>query len=232
MQRGHAGFVAVKPQGQHGDRKNDGYDKTDGTYYQVYAPENLNLNSAKAVNKLREDFAGLMEYWNDLTPVKRFFFVLNDKYKGTLPTIESDLEAIKNENKLGGCEVFLTKHLEDELFRLDDDQIIAVVGFVLNPHDIKFLDYSILNEVIAHIMNYKGNLEATQLLKAPDFNEKIKFNGLGKQTATLLNSASYQHGSVENYFLLNSDFTKQELRDTINTMYLAALKKSLRWLKT
>lgn len=33
-------FIQVKPQGQFGDRKNDGFIKSSGTYYQVYAPEN------------------------------------------------------------------------------------------------------------------------------------------------------------------------------------------------
>lgn len=32
-------FNSVKPQGQFGDRKNDGFDRTTGVYYQVYAPE-------------------------------------------------------------------------------------------------------------------------------------------------------------------------------------------------
>jgi hypothetical protein len=225
MQRGHSAFVSVKPQGQHGDRKNDGYDKTLGSYYQVFAPEDLKLKSADAVKKLKTDFAGLKKHWNSVTPVKRFHFVMNDKYKGSFPTIESDLAAIKVKHKLEECGSFLAKHLEDELFKLSDDQIIAVVGFTPNPDDIELLDYSILFEVINHIKNYKGNLEPTQLLKAPDFDEKIEFNDLGLQTAALLNAANYQSGSVDEYFSLNSEFTKQELRDTINTMYQTSVAK-------
>jgi hypothetical protein len=36
------GFTPIKPHGLIGDRKNDGYVEATGTYYQVFAPEDLN----------------------------------------------------------------------------------------------------------------------------------------------------------------------------------------------
>jgi hypothetical protein len=83
-----------------GDRKNDGYDKTTGTYYQVFAPEDLKASEAKAVKKLKEDFKGLYEFWNKATPVKSFHFVMNDKFAGSFPEIEADLAEIKKSHKL------------------------------------------------------------------------------------------------------------------------------------
>jgi hypothetical protein len=225
MQRGSSDFVSVKPQGTFGDRKNDGYDRKLGSYYQVFAPEDLTLKAQKAVEKLKDDFSGLMEYWNTITPVSEFHFVLNDKYKGSFPTIESDLADIKKDHELRECGSFLAKHLEERLFVLNDDQIVAVVGFILDPSNIQLLDYSILSEVIFHIMQYKGELEPTLLLSAPNFDEKIKFNGLSIHTANLLQAGAYQVGSLENYFSLNSNFAKQELRDTLNGIYLNSLTK-------
>ncbi len=35
MQNDNVNFEPVKPQGQYGDRKNDGFDKVKGIYYQV-----------------------------------------------------------------------------------------------------------------------------------------------------------------------------------------------------
>ena len=37
MQQANPYFTQVKPQGSWGDKKNDGFDPTTGTYYQVYA---------------------------------------------------------------------------------------------------------------------------------------------------------------------------------------------------
>lgn len=225
MQRGNTNFIGVKPQGKIGDRKNDGYDKKTGCYYQVFAPEDPKLKSQNAVKKLVTDFAGLYKHWNKVTPVKEFYFVFNDKYNGSFPTIETDLAKIKKTHKLNNCASFLAKHLEERLFALADDEIIAVVGFVPDPENILTLDYSVLTEVIAHVLKQKSQLEPSKLLSAPDFSEKIKFNGLGLQTSALLTSASYQVGIVDKYFELNSDFTKQELRDTINDLYKDALAK-------
>lgn len=227
MARGNPDFVGVKPQGRIGDRKNDGYDRRRGGYYQVFAPEDPRLKSQDAAKKLRTDFAGLMRHWDSVTPVKEFYFVFNDKYNGSFPTIEADLAAIKRKYKLAECASFLAKHLEDRLFMLADDQVVAVIGFIPDISKFETLDYSVLSEVIAHVLKQKGLLTPTQLLSAPDFSEKIKFNGLGLHTGRLLNSASYQVGILEKYFELNSDFTKQELRDTINELYKNALLKDL-----
>lgn len=227
MTRGNLDFVGVKPQGRIGDRKNDGYDRKKGCYYQVFAPEEPKLKSQDAVKKLKTDFAGLMKHWDTVTPVKEFHFVFNDKFNGTFPTIEADLAVIKSKHKLVECASFLAKHLEDKLFMLADDQVVTVVGFIPDTTKFEALDYSILNEVIAHVLKQKGSLEPTQLLSAPDFSEKIKFNGLGLPAGRLLNSASYQVGILDKYFELNSDFTKQELRDTVNELYKNALGKDL-----
>jgi hypothetical protein len=54
------------------------------------------------------------------------------------------------------------------------------------------LDYSVLNEVIFYIMKYKKKLDNIQVLSAPEFDKKIKFNGLGSQVSALFKVASYQ----------------------------------------
>src|SRR5450432_2623348 len=73
-------FRPVKPHGNAGDRKNDGFNSTTGTYYQVYAPEDIRRSAGNALKKLREDFSGLKAFWDGLYPVRRFFYVVNDKY--------------------------------------------------------------------------------------------------------------------------------------------------------
>jgi len=217
-----ADFTPVKPQGQFGDRKNDGYDRGKGHYYQVYAPEipDSALTRSKAVTKLAEDFLGLLDYWHGKYEVKRFSFVFNDKFKGSFPTIEADLLKIKDDHELEHCGCFLAKHLEDELFTLADDQIFMVVGGIPDPNQIQTLDYSILNHVVAKIRAASHPVDQVTVLEAPDFEDKMAFNSLSVHSASLLRVASYQSGHVDKYFKLNSTFAKQELRDELNRIYL------------
>lgn len=219
MQNAFPDFKPIKPQGKIGDRKNDGYIPSQSQYYQVFAPENLKKSKSDAVKKLKDDFSGLMDYWADTCPVQKYSFVMNDKYQGSLPTIETDLSEIKSVNKLDSCEVFLAKDLEDIVFSLPDDVIVSIVGFVPNPDNIANLDYSVVNEVIKHISLNKMLVTRESVLNAPDFSEKIKFNGLSIHVANLLNNASYQVGAVNDYFSLNSEFTKQEIRDQLAGIY-------------
>src|SRR4051812_41975987 len=75
MQAANPQFKQVKPQGPIGDRKNDGFDPTRGSYYQVYAPEEPKHSESEAVSKLKTDFAGLKLHWDKISPVKEFRFV-------------------------------------------------------------------------------------------------------------------------------------------------------------
>jgi len=219
MQKAFADFKPIKPQGNLGDRKNDGYVPSQGHYYQVFAPEDINTSKSDAVSKLKKDFAGLMKYWEDICPVKSFSYVMNDKYQGSFPTIEKDLADIKKANNLDGCDAFLAKDLEDVLFGLPDDEIVSIVGFIPNPESITNLEYSVVDEIITHISKNKAPVTRQSALNAPDFSIKIQFNGLSQHVANLLNTASYQVGSVDEYFSMNSEFTKQEIRDNLAGIY-------------
>jgi len=65
-------FRAVKPHGNIGDRGNDGWVFSTGTYYQVYAPEELFTNTEKAQNKVKQDFEKLKLYWNNISTINIF----------------------------------------------------------------------------------------------------------------------------------------------------------------
>jgi hypothetical protein len=74
-------FEAIKPWGKIGDRKNDGYIKSKGLFYQVYSPEEIGKSYAKVISKLKTDFTGLIKQWS---PVNEFYFVVNDKYNNIM----------------------------------------------------------------------------------------------------------------------------------------------------
>lgn len=215
-------FTQIKPWGSIGDRKNDGYIKSKGVYFQVYAPEDIQKSYPDVIKKIKTDFYGLKEHWNN---IKEFYFVINDKYKGVNPDSEQLLETIKNENSLDECKFMLAKDLENKLFNLDDDQILAVSGHIPDPKNLKSLDYDILNEIIEHInkMPYEKNEEN---ITVPDWNQKIDFNNLGIIENTKLVNGYFEQGSLDRYLKNNSDFTSSELQQRVNTLY-RELKESL-----
>lgn len=89
-------FAQIKPQGSFGDRKNDGFIKSKGIYYQVYALEDAATKEKETIDKLETDFAGLYSYWNgQVSPIKVFNFVLNDKYQGAYASLYTELTKIE-----------------------------------------------------------------------------------------------------------------------------------------
>ncbi|HEX3553588.1 MAG TPA: hypothetical protein VIA62_10205 [Thermoanaerobaculia bacterium] len=64
MSKAHPGdFIPCRPWGNIGDRKNDGYLKSERTLFQVYAPNEM--KAADTVAKIERDFAEALPHWRD-----------------------------------------------------------------------------------------------------------------------------------------------------------------------
>lgn len=218
MGKHNPNFQPVNPQGAIGDKKNDGFDKQTGTYYQVYAPENLDRREAKAVSKLVEDFEGLLNYWQNISPVKSFYYVLHDRYKGAYPTTYKALAELEAKHKIQ-CQPFLNKDLEDTFWQLNDDKIVNIVGFLPNISMLENVEFSALKEVVEFLMEMHPQYHEPTRPDNLNFNEKIKFNKLSNRPANLLKEGDYQKGNVEEYFRVRSSFEKNELRNRFVALY-------------
>ncbi len=217
-------FELVKPYGNIGDRKNDGFDKIIGEYFQVYAPENIQKSATinDAVRKLEKDFQGLYDYWNTLCPIKKFNFVINDKYKGVPPEVHTTLLNLAKKYPTVNFNIFATNKLEDVFMNLDEDSIIEIVGCIVNP--ALQLDFSALTDVINFLMNTKEEHKREEDLQIADFNEKIAFNNLNEEIASLLKAANYQVGNLETFFRRNSEFAKNDIQQRMIECYITATK--------
>ncbi|WP_265452182.1 hypothetical protein [Aeromonas salmonicida] len=134
------GFRSVKSHGNIGDRGNDGWVQSEGKYYQVYAPAELFKNTDEAIKKVKSDFVKLKKYWNEISPIKSFYYVLNDKFKGVSPHITKVLEEIKNENGLDDAGVFCNASMEELIFTLPQDSICSLLGFDYTQPDQLYED--------------------------------------------------------------------------------------------
>ncbi|MDK2951995.1 MAG: hypothetical protein PWQ77_1660 [Kosmotogales bacterium] len=220
MEKYNNNFHPVKAHGKIGDKKNDGFDKVTGTYYQVHAPENINKRETiyESASKLKRDFTGLLEFWNATCPIKKFFYVVNDKYSGNPPLIHKAIIELNKKYPNIEIDEFRAKDLEDIFFKLDEDDIIDIVG---NPPDINIdkLNFSELNEVIEYLINMEVTAPDKESLIAPNFDKKIKINNLCDIFKNYLNIGSYNIGDLEKYFKNNSHSYKQTLRDKFNSIY-------------
>ena len=99
MQKKHNGFIKVRPYGRLGDGGNDGYIPDQGIYYQVYSPQNPTDKSATAAQKMIDDFNNLMASpWVDISQLKEYQFVFNDKNNGSDIQLEAAKAKLANDN--------------------------------------------------------------------------------------------------------------------------------------
>jgi hypothetical protein len=68
-----ADFMACRPWGNQGDRKNDGFLKSERRLFQVYAPNEM--EAGRAIAKITEDFEGAKAHWG--THFDKWVFVHN-----------------------------------------------------------------------------------------------------------------------------------------------------------
>lgn len=95
-------FMACRPWGNVGDRKNDGYLPSARTLFQSYAPNEL--SAAEAIKKIHEDFEGAKEHWEKYFGEWTFVHNAPDGRLG--PHIIEALAKLAQENpqiKIGHC---------------------------------------------------------------------------------------------------------------------------------
>ena len=222
MQCHNPNFRQIKPQGQYGDRKNDGFDSTTGTYYQVYAPENIQTKEKETINKLVADFNGLYSYWQTITPIKFFYYVINDKYKGAYASLYEELQKIRIQYPDITVDIILSKNLEDIFMNLNENSITDIIGIIPTPDNIEF-EYDVMKEVVDYLLKVETKPQQEVIPANPDFIKKITFNNLSENVADYLKYHRIKEYAVSDFFELNSDFAKNELRNVFNGLYNEAL---------
>jgi hypothetical protein len=213
-------FRKVKAYGKLGDRKNDGFIPSENTYFQCYAPENIQKSKSNLIKKLNEDFGGLLNYWNNNGfNVEKFFFVVNDKGNGLSPEAYVELQTIAKANPAVEMKFWLMPQIKTNFLRLAKLQVMEVVGGI-PTEDIGDLDYWVLAEVIGHLLqnqqpiNFDENLE-----DRTDFDKKIILNGLTRRVESILDNANHQSGAIESYIRENAKENILNIRNRFVNYY-------------
>lgn len=139
-------FQRIKPSGNKGDGGNDGYIKSQGAYYQVYAPETPKVRVSEAVKKLFKDFQKLKIKWNKICQIKKYNFVFNDKYSGSVIELEDAISQLGKSDPNIEFKLFLAKDLEYMFLKLDESDILNL-GFDIDSRKAISVVYEYLGKV-------------------------------------------------------------------------------------
>ena len=224
MTKAEPNFQPVKADGNIGDRKNDGFVSQTGIYYQVYAPRDVNKEKTvgDAVKKLETDFKGLYDKWNNICAIKKFYFVVNDRYEGLpAPIIQKALE-LKSNPLYSEIEIetFTAKDLQGKFDMLDENDMQEIVGFIPDVSDC-IIEYDALNEVVRYLLNAELPISTGEKLVVPDFVQKITFNNLSEEIEANLTVGSYQEGLLNQYFNENPG-----IKDILQKKFRALYEKA------
>jgi hypothetical protein len=167
IKKAYSDFRKIKPNGPEGDGGNDGYRKISGIYYQVYAPEEPKINLSKAGKKLKEDFEKLKNNWDNISEIKEYDFVFNDKYLGSIQKLEKVISELEKDNSGIKFHIFTTEKLEELFFSLDKADILNL-GFDIDSTKAVSNAYEYLKQVEVELDRENGKFALRTLESTKD----------------------------------------------------------------
>lgn len=193
MEKCHPGdFQRVRPWGKEGDRKNDGYLKSQRTIFQSYAPNEI--IASEAISKIDEDFNGAIPYWYNY--FNCWVFVHNSR-DGIGPQILKKLLELERaypdiEIKQWGFE-----ELRQKVFCLSELDITSLLGPAPSTKDIAQIGFEDLKIVIECIAA-QSPIEGSDL--KPVSKDKLAINALSPNVEVMLKAGMTKARLVQNFF--------------------------------
>lgn len=139
-------FQRVRPMGQKGDYKCDGYVTAEQIVFQCYAP--TDYTEQKLNQKIQEDFDGAKEHWKG--QIKKWVFVHSDT-RGLGPDTTQLLNKLRNENPNITIETWCENELRDMAMALKLHQLEAIFGFSPSKAILDKLSFEDIAPVLAAI---------------------------------------------------------------------------------
>lgn len=187
-----ADFMPCRPWGNQGDRKNDGFLKSERRLFQVYAPNEM--DAAKVIAKIKEDFDGAKVHWGN--HFVAWVFVHNAA-DGLPPHVQKVLLDYESANPGIVLEPWGLEELLLIFRKLSRDDLESWFGFVPSEEtkmELGFSDLQIVLETIA------GRPAAAPMeVKAVPMG-KIEANALSENVAILLKAGMVKAPLVHDFF--------------------------------
>lgn len=177
-------FIRVRPWGRAGDRKNDGYLKSQKTLFGVYAPNEM--TESKAITKIDQDFYGALPHWKE--HFDTWTFVHNDR-EGLGPGITKKLLDLDQEHNEISVNSWGYQDLRRLLFELPEEDIAALLGPAPSQSDFLQVGFSDLQVVLDFISRQEPS-PTPDLKRVPQ--DKIEINKLSEETKSLINAGGHK----------------------------------------
>lgn len=204
MERGYiTDFQKVKPYGNKGDKKCDGYQESLKRVFQVYAPEKMQAGETN--KKIDEDFTGAIEHWTER--MTSWVFVHN-QWRGIPPDVLQKLLDIHGTNAidvLRWCE----PELRNEFFRLSPDNQALLLGPAPTAQSIARIQMKDVIQVVSLIAQQETP-PPEEIAQVPA--GKLKANSLSTSVQSLLTMGSRKSRLVKRLF---TEWHDPELGDRI-----------------
>lgn len=189
-------FIPVRPWGNTGDRKNDGYLKSQRTLFQVYAPNDMDQN--QAIKKINEDFLGALSHWPD--HFDKWGFVHNAT---ELPphVLERFLE-LEQAHPPIQIENWGFARLHQEMRKLNHDDLILLFGHAPSSSSMREVGFQDL-KIVLDFISQKQPVSDPDLRPPPV--DKIERNLLSDSVDTLLKAGMRRSDHVKRFLELYHD---------------------------
>ena len=215
-----ADFMACRPWGNRGDRKNDGFLKSDRRLFQVYAPNEM--VESKAITKIREDFEGAKAYWG--THFDKWVFAHN-AVDGLPPHVQKTLLDLEHANPGITMEPWGLEEFRIIFRKLTSDDLQSWFGAAPTDETKAKLGFKDLQVVLQTIADRYA--PPAQPVKDVPMG-KIEANALSESIAALLKAGMTKAPLVEAFFDQWHDITLGErIAKSFRTKY-EALRKGFR----
>lgn len=183
-------FRRIRPWGNVGDMKNDGYIPSESILFQLYAPNEM--KAKEAISKIDEDFNGALQHWN----IKKWVFVHNS-FEGLGPEISKKLDELATNNTKIKITHWGFEEIRYELFKLNAIDLASLFGQVPTNQNINDIGYKDLIKVLKTIAVGKP-IDGANLDPVPS--TKLAANALSEDVAILLKAGMRKARLVEDFF--------------------------------
>jgi hypothetical protein len=185
-------FTQVRPWGNIGDQKCDGWLNSEKRLFQVYAPNELAKTETEA--KMDEDFKGALQYWSGR--FDHWTFVHNS-FDGVPPFVLQKLHEFTAQYPLIGFISWGFAELREKVRGLPSDLCVQLFGHAPSEPAMQSLRYSDVQEVLSHLV-VTDSPDSSDLRPVPV--EKLVFNDLSSEIQGFLRLGMRKSQLVADFF--------------------------------
>lgn len=197
MERCHPGdFQRSTPWGRSGDRKNDGYLRSERRLFQCYAP--ARMTESAAIKKIDADFAAGLRWWKP--HVDAWVFVHNDD-RGLGPGVQKKLLDLGDAHAPVTVTAWGLPELRERVFRLSEPDLVSLFGAAPTFKDLRAVGAAEVRPLLEQI----GRLPAGDADVRPVPAEKLERNMLSPSVEALLVAGMRKSEVVRAYFRRHHD---------------------------